>query len=133
MQNRRETERAALDLPCFEPSHYLRQTSHLPNHHIPVRHEPVLTEKYPRKKIRDRSDASYADVFTAQLLDPLNMRLGHCKDKHPIYGYGDIDRVRAREPGVHTRWAANRCDVDTSAHERLNRPRSAGYIHEFHV
>src|SRR4029077_7516219 len=50
LEHRRETERAALDLPRFEPGHYLRQTSHLPDHHIAVRHESVLTEKYSRKK-----------------------------------------------------------------------------------
>ena len=44
MEHRRKTERAALDLPGLEPGHDLRQTAHLPNHHIPVRHEPVLTE-----------------------------------------------------------------------------------------
>src|SRR5499426_3231893 len=67
VKHRWKTERAALDLSRFEPGHYFRQTSHLPNHHIPVRHKSILTEKYSRKKIRDGSDASYADAFTAQL------------------------------------------------------------------
>jgi len=92
-----------------------------------------LTEKYSRKKIRNGSDAGDADAFTAQFLDPLNMWLGHRKDKHAIYGYGDIDRIRPCEFGVHTSWAANRCHVYTSAHERLNRSRSCGDVDELDV
>ena len=133
MQNRRKTERAALDLPGLEPGHYLRQTAHLPNHHIPVRHKSVLTEKYSRKKIRDGSDPGNSDAFTAQLLDTLNIWLGHRKDKHPIYRYGDIDRVRPREFGVHTRRSADRCHVDTSAHKRLDRSRSGGDIDQLNI
>jgi hypothetical protein len=133
MQNRRKTERAALDLPSFEASDYLRQPSHLPNHHIPVRHEPVLTEKYSRKKVRDGSNAGNADAFTAQLLDPLNVRLGHREDQHPVYGYGDIDRVRSRESGVYTRWPANRGYVDTSPHKCLHCPGPAGDINELNI
>src|SRR5215510_10117691 len=133
MKHRWKTKRAALDLSRFEPGNYFRQTSHLPNHHIPVRHESVLTEKYSRKKIRDGSHAGYTDAFAAQLFDPLNVRFCHRKDKHAIHGNGDIDRVRPREFSVHTRRAANRRDVDASTYKRLNRSRSAGDIDELHV
>ena len=65
MQNSRKAERAALDLAGFETGYYFRQTAHLPNHRITVRHEPVLTEKYSRKKIRDGSNAGDTNAFTA--------------------------------------------------------------------
>src|SRR5262249_4458779 len=58
------------------------------------------TKKYSRKKIRDGSNPRNPDTLTSQLLDTLNIRLRHRKDKHPIYWYGDINRVCPGKLGV---------------------------------
>src|SRR5262249_48905312 len=104
-----------------------------PNHHISVRRKPVLTEKYSRKKIRDGSNPRNPDTLTSQLLDTLNIRFRHRKDKHPIYRYGDINRVCPGKLGVDARRSADRCQVDTPAQRRLDRSRPGGNIDHFNT
>ena len=122
MKHRGKAEGSAFDLSRLEPGYNLRQTAHLPNHNITIRHESVLSQINPCEKIRDGADAGDADAFAAHLLDPLDLRRRHREDKHTVDRDRDINRVRAGEFGIHARRAADRRNVYASADQRLDSP-----------